>query len=147
MDGSTYVPVIVEATRFVFSEVGKWIDHARRLSGQAPANPPGSIPAQKANGLSQPDFDALRASLPNLTAAINAQVAQTNAYVIEKLVAQIQTHHRSLADLETAEAEYGPLTPQHIKRGIEHEATAIVEKAARLRGLLEQVYGKRIESS
>ncbi len=47
-------------------------------------------------------------------------------------------------DFKTTEAEYGPLTPQYVKRGIEREADAIVEKSTRLKSLLGQVYGRSI---
>lgn len=32
MDVTPFMPVIVEATKFVFDEVGKWIDAARQRS-------------------------------------------------------------------------------------------------------------------
>lgn len=74
------------------------------------------------------DFSALEANSSALEAAINVRSAQADAYEIRGLVNQIQTHRRNLVDLETTEAEYGSLTPQHIKRAIEREADAIVEK-------------------
>jgi len=49
--------------------------------------------------------------------------------------------------LETAEAKYGALTPLGVKRDIEDEADAIIEKSARLKSLLEQVFGRRIENA
>ncbi len=54
--------------------------------------------------------------------------------------------NRLLIDFETVEAQFGPLTPQYIKRGIEHEADDIVEKLTRLKGLLEHIYGRSIEN-
>ena len=83
--------------------------------------------------------------MPDLAMAINAQAAEANAYVIKGLVEQINIHQRNLTDLEKTEAEYGPLTPAHVKRGIEREAVALVEKSGRLKELLEQVHGKSID--
>jgi len=147
MDVTPYVPVIVEATKFVFNEIGKWIDHARKRSGKTPSEPSEGVSAEKARKLTRQDFAALEDNPLNLMAAINVQVAETNAYMIKALLEQIQTHYRSLVDLETSEAAFGLLTPPYVKRGIEREATAIAEKSVRLKNLLEQVYGRKIENS
>ena len=147
MDAAPYIPVIIEATRFMFNEVGKWIDHVRKRSGKTAPKTCEDLCAEKVTRLTQQDFAALEDNPLKLAIAVNPQVAETNVYEIEGLTKQIQTHRRNLVDFETAEAEFGPLTPRHVKRGIEHEASAIVEKSEALRSLLEQVYRKRIENS
>lgn len=146
MDVTPYMPIIVEATKFVFDEVGKWIDAARQRSKKSVSESADVTVDSRAPKLTQQDFAALQANSSALKAVINVRFAQADAYEIRGLVNQIQTHRRNLVDLETTEAEYGSLTPQHIKRGIEREADAIVEKSTRLTCLLEQVYGRRIEN-
>jgi hypothetical protein len=79
--------------------------------------------------------------------AINIQIAETNCYEIKSLVQQIQIHRRNLVDFEAAESEFGALAPPNIKRGIERETSALVEKSLRLKDLLEQIYGRKIETT
>ena len=147
MDATPFIPILVEATRFVFDEVGKWIDDVRQRSKKPASVDTDTTVNTKVPALTQKDFSVLEANPSKLKAAINVQSAKAEAYEIQGLINQIQIHRRSLVDLETAEAEFGPLTPPHIKRGIEREADAIVEKSSRLKSLLEQVYGRKIESA
>jgi hypothetical protein len=147
MDVTPFVPVIVEATKFVFDEVGKWIDDVRQRSKNASPELTDNVAVNEASKLTRQDFITLEANPKELETSINAKLAETDAYVIQGLINQIQTHRKSLIDLEAVETEYGILTPPYIKRSIEHEADAIVEKLARLKSLLEQVYGRRIENA
>lgn len=147
MNVTPYIPVIVEATRFVFNEIGKWIDHVRKRSEKTSSGPSEGVSDEKVPKLTQQEFTALETNLPNLMTKIDSLVAETHAYEIKALVVQIQIHRRNFIDHETTEAEYGALTPQHVKRAIEREATAIVEKSERLKSLLEQMYGRRIQNS
>jgi hypothetical protein len=144
MDGLTpYMPVIVEATKFLFGEAGQWLDGLRHRSGALAETP--QVPNEgDAPALTADRFFQLEANPGDLASMINRQQAEANAYVIEGLVEQIKIHHKNLTDHESVEAEYGALTPQYIKRAIEREVTAIVEKSARLKELLEQVYQERI---
>lgn len=147
MDPTLLAPVIVEATKFMFSEVGKWLDQVRKRSENAAPKSSEIVLPETAPKLTQQEFAFLESNPQYLIATIDVHQAQTNAYEIEKLVEQIQIHRRNLVDNEATEAEFGALTPQHIKRAIEREATAIVDKSARLRNLLEQVYGRKIQNA
>jgi hypothetical protein len=138
-----YMPIIVEATKFLFGEAGKWLDGIRHRGGVSAETP--QIPAQdEIPTLTVERFSQLEANPDALASLINRQQAEANAYVIEGLVEQIKIHYKNLTDNESVEAEYGVLTPQHVKRAIERETMAIVEKSARLKELLEQVYQGRI---
>jgi hypothetical protein len=106
-----------------------------------------NVAINQSSKLTRQDFISLKANPKELESSINVRLAETDAYVIQGLINQIQTHRKSLIDLEAVEAEYGILTPPYIKRSIEHEADAIVEKSARLKSLLEQVYRRRIENA
>ncbi len=137
------VPVIISATKFLLTELPKWLDRLRQRSGASAEKP--QIPRQSGKlALNVARFAQLEANPQALADLINAQEAEANAYVIEGLVQQIKIHHKNLTDNESVEAEYGALTPQHVKRAIERETTAIMEKSARLKVLLEQVYQGRI---
>ncbi len=145
MDINTFVPVIVEATKFVFGEVGKWLDQVRKQGKHSSTESSQIVGSEGVPALTQQEFIELAANPDSLMSMINIQMAKTNVYEIESLIQQIQIHRRNLVDFEATEAEFGALTPQHIKRGIEREASATFEKSVRLRGLLEQIYGRRIE--
>ncbi len=147
MDITPFIPVITEATKFMFDEVGKWIDDVRQRSKKTSIESTDNVASNQASSLTRQDFIALEANPKGLESSINVHLAETDAYEISGLVKQIQTHRRNLVDLETAEAKYGALTPLGVKRDIEDEADAIVEKSARLKRLLEQVYGRRIENA
>lgn len=141
MDASPFMPIIIEATRFLFSEIGKWIDSARERIGSAPT----SQKREDVPTLTAERFHSLDSKPAALKQIINEQHAKANAYIIQGIVEQLKIHRKNLVDHETTEAEYGALTPQHIKRAIEREAKEIVEKSERLRHLLEDVYGEIIE--
>jgi hypothetical protein len=144
MDPSTpYMPVIVEATKFLFGQAGQWLDGLRHRSGVSTQTPQISAEGET-TALTSKRFFQLEANPDALASIISIRQAEANAYVIQGLVEQIKIHHKNLTDSESAEAEYGALTPPHIKRAIEREGTAIVEKSARLKELLEQVYQERI---
>jgi len=146
MEITPFIPVITEATKFMFDEVGKWIDDVRQRSKKTTIESTDNVVINQASRLTKQDFITLEANPNELQSLINIRLAETNAYEIRGLIKQIQTHRRNLVDLETAEAKYGALTPVGVKRDIEDEADAIVEKSARLKSLLELVYGRRIEN-
>ena len=120
--------------------MARWASTSKRRFLRHP-----QIPARgKTPALTAERFFQLEANPDALARLINRQQAEANAYVIEGLVEQIKIHHKNLIDHESVEAEYGALTPPHVKRAIEREGTAIVEKLARLKELLEQIYQERI---
>ena len=144
MNVSTFVPVLVEATKFMFSEVSKWIDEVRRKSKDPLSESSQPVVCKELPVLSQHEFISLVENPNVLMSMINVQMAMTNAYEIESLVQQIQIHRKNLLDFEATEAEFGSLTPQHVRRGIEREASATFEKSVRLKGFLQQIYGRKI---
>ncbi len=132
-----FVPIIVEATKFVFGEVSKWIDSVRKKANESLTSKTAlDLPITEDRFLkSQTDLQAMAAMMSSLT-------NNTMAYDIQGLVTQIEIHHRNLADLEIQQTELGVHTPTYVKRGIEREAKAIVRKTERLVELLRQVYQK-----
>ncbi len=146
MDIGTFVPVIVEATKFVFGEVSKWLAQVRKQTQDSLPESSQVVVHEGLPILTQQEFAQLAADPASLMSAIDVQMAQTSVYEIESLVQQIQIHRRNLVDFESAESEFGSLTPPHIKRGIEREASATLEKSIRLKSLLEEIYRKKLGS-
>jgi len=154
MEINIFIPIIVEATKFLFNEAGKLLDQVRKRSSPSPESSNNNSTvvlsesplSKNASFLTHQEFEALEANPDNLIAAINISQAKTNAYEIKSLVEQIQIHRKNLVDFEKTEAEFGSLTPQHIKRGIDRESTAIYEKTTGLKTILEQVYGRIINN-
>jgi len=155
-DIAPFVPIIVEATKFLFNEASQWLADVRKKAhperkesaSAKPATPATASNVEPATELPPLDiqqFSVLEGNAKALQATLNRAAAETNAYAIKGLVEQIQTHRKNLTDLEVVEAEYGALTPQHIKRGIEREATAIIEKTQQLQDLLSLVYQRRVQ--
>lgn len=142
MDPTIYTPIIVEATKFVFGQLGKWISHARQRVGKQASDSVGKGPNSEKTRLTLQEFREMEKDVQALVSMVNVSVAETNAYVIKGLVEQLEIHHRNLTDLEGVESEFGALTPMHVRRGIEREANAVLEKSERLIELISQVYNR-----
>lgn len=131
-----FVPIIVEATKFVFNEASKWIESTRKKAlDKAPL--PKTTPVLS---ITKARFSEAQADLQAMAAMMDNSAAETMAHEIQGLIEQIRMHRRSLTDLEIQETEFGGLVPTHVKRGIERESRSIVEKTARLVKLLNEVY-------
>jgi hypothetical protein len=131
-----FVPIIVEATKFVFTEAGKWIESIRKKVPDKASLPKTTL----ALPITQTQFSATQADLQAMAAMMDSSAAETMAYEIQGLVEQIQMHRRNLTDLETQETEFGGLVPTHVKRGIERESQYFVKKTTRLVKLLNEIY-------
>jgi hypothetical protein len=141
MDITPYIPVVVEATKFVFREASHWIEQARKK-----VNKPAVPKPEKAGvpRLTENEFSRISAQPENILAMINQENAAALEYEIRGLVEMIRAHRKNFIDYEKAEADYGVLTPSSVRRGLEHEAEAMIEKEERLRALLEQIYEKQL---
>jgi hypothetical protein len=145
MDNQLISTITIEATKFLFNEASTWLSTLR--DRKLIHNLPSAVKKTSANVHEAP---LRRADIPTLEKGglltfMNESVASTNAYTIKGLTEQLRIHHKNFLDLEATEAEYGSLTPQHVKRSMEREAKALETKVDRLKSLLEQVYGKTIE--
>ena len=152
------VPIIMEATKFFFSEASKWLAKRREMADKKPVTTQEEMADKKPvttqeeivhydqPPLKREDFLEIEKSPQSVLNLVDENMAKTNAYVVKGLVDQIKIHLKNLSDLEKAEAEYGTLVPQHVKRGIEREKNALDEKTIRLKSLLEKIYGRKIEN-
>jgi hypothetical protein len=145
LDITPYIPVVIaEATKFVFHEAKHWISEARKQVKKTPSPKPAK---DIGPCLTEEEFTRLSVDPQNLLTIINKENAQALEYEIQGLVEMIRIHRKNFIDYEKAEALQAELTPPYIRRGIEREAEAIIEKEERLRELLESVYGKQLANS
>lgn len=147
MTVTAFMPVIVEATKFIFGEVSKYIDQVRAYNKGDSEYSTQVTTYQDSSVLTRERFSQLESNPDNLLRTLNRQLAETSLYEVEKLVELIRIHRRNLIDLEATCAEFGPLTPLYVKRGIEHETSEITKNSMHLKKLLEAIYGKRIETT
>jgi hypothetical protein len=133
-----FVPVIVEATKFVFNEASKWIDDIRKKApNKVPSpQPPLALP------ITQDQFSKKQADLQAMATMMNSLAAETRANEIQGLVEQIQIHRKNLTNLEIRSAKYGIDVPISAINQIDDESESIVTKTARLVELLRRVYQK-----
>jgi len=133
MDG--YSVIVVEATKFIFNELSKWLDRVRKKDTEEGS----SVPQ-----LTRDNFEELLRNSNNFLTVINKLEAERHHYELQSIVDQLQIHKKNLIDFESVISEYGILVPQHVKRGIEREENAITDKTLRLKLLLETIYSKEI---
>lgn len=134
-----FVPIIVEATKFLLQETSKWIDRVRR---EAPED---ALTEMDEKELDTPlpvtsfDLDSGE-SFQALIAAMNDAVAETQAETIKSLVVQIRVHYQNLMNSETKKAKFGIEVPNYVLVEIREESAAVVTKTAQLSALLRKVY-------
>jgi hypothetical protein len=132
-----FVPIIVEATKFVFNEAGKWIEDIRKQT-LAKAPPPkttlGLPPGTEAQLSNEPvDMQAVAEMM-------DSSAAEMMTDEIEGLVEQIRIHHNNLIRLQTRKAKYGIDVPVNVEQQIDDESESVVEKTVWLVELLNKVY-------
>jgi hypothetical protein len=138
-DIAPYVPIIVEATKFVFDQTGKWIDDIRKKASGSKAQktksapPARPIPSAKLSNTKTDDVE-------EMAKLMDRAIAEMSASEIESLVVQIKTHRKNLNRLETKKAKYGLNVPNQIENEIEDEADAIIVKMEHLENLLANIY-------
>jgi hypothetical protein len=133
-----FVPIIVEATKFVFNEASKWIDSIRQNASDETLPPEITL----ALPVTEAQFSQTQTDLPAMVAMMDSAMAEMLADEIQGLVKQIKIHRRNLTNLEVTEAKYGIDVPTRVQGQIEDESKSIVEKTTRLVELLKQIYQK-----
>jgi hypothetical protein len=144
MDITPFIPIIVEATKFLFNEASQWLAVVRKRT------PPENNVSETSGAeglmvLDKQQFSSLEGDWETLKKMLDRVAVETSVYRIQGLIEQLQTHYKNLTDHEKTEAEYGTLVPQHVKRAIEHESEAIVNKTQELRDLLSAVYQRKVK--
>lgn len=141
MDISIAMPLILQATKFLFDELKEWLDNKEDSS--KPLTIQSKEQFEKTMTLQ--GFESLSSKpVEDIISEINLHNATSYEYEISGLIEQIQIHKKNIVDMELQETQFGQLTPIHIKRGLEQEHLKIREKSIRLKHLLEQIYARVI---
>lgn len=146
MDLTPFMPIIVEATKFFFNEVGKVIDQARKYAKPSATVDEKMKNSKQAESLSKQEFMKLEQDPKSIQALLDMHFAKDNALMIKATMEQLEIHIKNLNHLETVQSQFGLLVPLHIKNEVENESTQIVEKSQKLQNLLSASYGKDIEN-
>lgn len=132
MDITPFIPVIVEATKFIFNEAKEYLGKRSSASGDID-DLAISLPITK------DQFDSAQTNTESLAVLVSASATRADMYEIEQLLKQIELHRKVIASLETENT----LRPSgRISVDIAEEKDKIGEKALRLRETLSRVYHK-----
>ena len=145
VDITPLIPIIVEATKFLFSEASQWLDVVRERASSENRVLKTTGGEGQLMVLDKQQFAKLEGDFESLRDMLDRVAVETTAYRIKGLVEQLRTHYRNLTDHEKTEAEFGTLVPQHVRRAIERESEAIVNKTRELQNLLSAVYQRKIQ--
>ncbi len=145
VDVTPFIPIIVEATKFLFNEASQWLAVVRKRATSEDSVSETRSGESHLAVLDKQRFSSLEGDMEVLKGMLDRVAVETHIYRIEGLVEQLRTHYRNLTDHERTEAEFGALVPQHIKRAIERESGAIVNKTRELQDLLSAVYQQRVQ--
>jgi hypothetical protein len=136
-DIAPYIPIIVEATKFVTQEAGKLLDEIRKKRKGVDEDKSYPIIDLKTLNKIQASVHT-RLNSQRILEQIDNVFASENAYEIEQLLVQIKLHKRNRIDLETQEAREGH--DPRFSRRIEDEEDQILKKTDRLVDLLKKIY-------
>lgn len=133
-DITPFVPVIVEAMRFLFNEVSSWIDEVRRKSSDPTSSQFSNLQVSENRfGNYQDDPESLRS-------AINAARAQMDAREIQSLVSQIRRQRSVFNNLEEVAITATGGTAARLNTEIAEISDQLVLKVERLEALLDGVF-------
>lgn len=130
-DMTPFIPIVLEAMKFLFDEIGKWIDDIRKKS---PEEPEFNVELP----ISRDNFSEIQSD-PTKVLEYLSPINDVDIYEIERLVDQIRNHRKNYVDLETTSSDYGGNPPPEINRRMEREAENIERKTSRLEKLLSQI--------
>jgi hypothetical protein len=132
MDITPFVPVIVEATKFLFNEAKEYFSNK--------SSSPEDADDLLANlSITKDQFENAMTNQESLAALVNTSVTKADIFDMEQILKQIELHRKVIASLETENT----LRPSgRLSVDIAEEKDKINEKAIRLKGILSRVYNK-----
>ncbi len=138
MDITPFIPVIVEATRFIFNEVSKWIADIRQRAAQENAPPVGStLPMTKEQ------FVAAESDPKSIASLLNQAAAQADITEIRNLLDQLKTRRALFLELESQEVTAAGAEAAKLRVQMQSVARDIIKTAERLESALSRVYRSR----
>lgn len=135
MDITPFIPIIVEATKFIFDEVSKWISDVRRRAAQESGPPVGSIlPVTKEQ------FSSIEANPSSVVRLLNQFATQADITEISNLLEQLKTRRALFLELESQEITAAGAEAAKLRVNIQNVARDIIKTAERLEKALARVY-------
>jgi len=131
-----FVPIIVEATKFLLSEVSKWVDDIRKKASATPSTPP----PQMKLPISEDQLLDAQSDPQAIAKMVNESVTESDIYEIQSLLDQIKTYREVLGELEKQEAVAAGSELAKIRVQIRQNAKVVLTKVAQLEACLESVY-------
>ena len=125
MDITPFVPILVEATKFILTRTSNYIDNHSADTKDV------SLP------ITQAQLEEAEAHKDRFSKLVNASVSRADIFEIEQLLKQIEKHRKIVASLET---EYTTRPNARIDVEINNEKGQIAEKAIELQQRLMRIY-------
>lgn len=138
MDIKPFVPVIVEATKFVFNEVSKWIGDVRQRAAQASVRPIGStLP------VTREEFMTIESDPDSIVSLLNQATTQADVDEIRNLLGQLRTRRSLFLELESQEVTAAGPEAAKLRVQMQNVARDIIGTTERLENALSRVYRQR----
>ena len=135
MDITPFVPVIVEATKFVFNEVSKWIDDMRQHAAQGSTYPVGSIlPVTKEQ------FVAAESNQESIALLLSRATTLADIDEIRNLLGQLKKRRALFLELESQEVTASGAEAAKLRVQMQDVARDILKNVNRLERSLSRVY-------
>lgn len=135
-DMTPFIPVIVEATKFLLSEASKWISDLRKK-----ANTPSSLQLFEVKlPISENQLLNVQSDPTTLIQLVNESTTATDVYAIKSLLNKIENNRQVLAQLEEQETLASGEELAKTKVNIQKKAQAILESIEQLEALLKHIY-------
>lgn len=132
MDITPFVPIIIEATKFLFNEAKEFF--ITKSSSSA------DVDSLLSNlPITKDQFENAKTSQAKLTELVNASVTKADIYEMEQVLKQIELHRKIVASLETENT----LRPSgRLSVEISEEKNKIADKTLILKEILLRIYKK-----
>ena len=138
MDITPFIPIIVEATRFLLEKVSKWIDDFRQRDLQKSAPPVGTaLPFPKEQ------FAKISPDPKRIAELLNETFTQADIEEIRILLEQLKKRRTLFLELESQEVTAAGPEAAKLRVQMQEESNRIVEIAKRLENMLSRVYRPR----
>jgi len=135
MDISPFIPVIVEATKFIFNEVGKWISDVRQRASQE-----SSLPVGSSLPMTKDQFVVAETDPKSISELLNQAATIADIDEIRNLVEQIKTRRALFLELESQEVTAAGAEAAKLRVQMQSTARDIIKTTERLEAALLRVY-------
>jgi hypothetical protein len=135
MDITPFVSTIVEATDFVFDEVGKWISDIRQRASQE-----SGLPFGAALPVTRERFTAARSDSKLVAELLNQAITLADINEIRNLLDQLKTRRALFLELESQEVTAAGAEAAKLRVQMQSAARDIIKTAERLESALSRVY-------